>query len=142
MSEQREAGRVLLVEDDPENCRAIGELLAAEGFEIDPFLQAEAAWNALVSQAVQPDVVVADVRMPGLDGVALLRRIRARFDSLPVFLVSAFADEELLSQGLKAGALEVFPKPIHGASLVRAIRRAMGAANSAGDRGGETHDPS
>ena len=142
MGEQREAGRVLLVEDDPENCRVIGELLAAEGFEIDPFLQAEAAWNALVSLAIQPDVVVADVRMPGLDGVALLRRIRARFDSLPVFLVSAFADEELWSQGLEAGATDVFPKPIHGASLVRAIWRAIGTANSEGDPGGKTHDPS
>lgn len=142
MREKREAGRVLLVEDDPENCRALGEFLAAEGFAIHPFLQAEAAWSALVSQAIQPDVVVADVRMPGLDGVALLRRIRARFGSLPVFLVSAFADEELWSQGLEAGALDVFPKPIHGASLVRAIRRAIGAANSEGHPGGETHDPS
>jgi len=71
MDEQREACRVLLVEDDPENCRALGEFLAAEGFEIDPFLQAEAAWSALASQAVQPDVVVADVRMPGLDALPL-----------------------------------------------------------------------
>jgi two-component system C4-dicarboxylate transport response regulator DctD len=120
--------RVVVVEDDGENRRALSELLAAEGFEPFPYACGEEAWSAIASEQVRPDVVVADVRMPGLDGMALLHRIKARFPALPVILISAFADEQVWSEGLQAGALDVFPKPIRGASLVRALRDAAGAA--------------
>jgi DNA-binding NarL/FixJ family response regulator len=84
------------------------------------------------SGQARPDAVVADVRMPELDGVALLRRIKAQFPSIPVVLVSAFADEAAWRDGLEAGAADVFPKPIHGASLVRALREVMGGGRSHG----------
>jgi two-component system, NtrC family, C4-dicarboxylate transport response regulator DctD len=118
--------RVVLVEDDAENRRALAELLAVAGFELLPFESAETAWEAIASGRVQPHVVVSDVRMPGLDGVTLLRRIRARFPSIRVVLVSAFPDEAVWREGLRAGALDVFPKPLHGTSLVRALRDATG----------------
>jgi len=117
--------RVLVVEDDVESCRALTELLAAEGFDPLPFESAERAWSAIENEPGRPHVVVADVRMPGLDGLALLRRIKARFPALPVILVSAFADEAVWSEGLRAGAFDVFPKPIKGTSLVNALRQAL-----------------
>ncbi|HSB68613.1 MAG TPA: response regulator [Candidatus Methylomirabilis sp.] len=117
--------RILVVDDDAENCRALSELLDAEGFDPLPFDSGEAAWTAMASGTVQADVVIADVRMPGLDGVALLRRIRTRFPAVPVVLVSAFAEEAVWSDSLRAGAADVFPKPIHGTSLVRALRDAV-----------------
>jgi DNA-binding NtrC family response regulator len=120
--------RVVVVEDDAENRRALSELLAAEGFESFPYTCGEEAWSAIASEQVRPDVVVADVRMPGLDGMALLRQIKSRFPGLPVILVSAFADERAWVEGLQAGALDVFPKPIRGGSLVRALREAAGVA--------------
>ncbi len=119
--------RIALVEDDAENRRALSELLAAEGLEPLPFESGEAAWSSIASEQVRPHAVVADVRMPGLDGLALLRRIRARFPAMPVLLVSAFADEAVWVEGLRVGAYDVFPKPIQGASLVRALLKAMGA---------------
>lgn len=124
--------RVMVVEADAENRRALSELLAAEGFEPFPFGRAEIAWWAIVNSEVRPDVVVADVRMPGLDGVALVRRIKARFPALPVVLVSAFADEQAWHEALQAGATDVFPKPIRGASFVRALREAAGTAQPDG----------
>lgn len=120
--------RVVLVDDDAENCRALGELLSAEGFDPLCFASGEAAWSDIASERVRPEAVITDVRMPGLDGVALLRRIKARFPALPVFLVSAFADDAVWSEALRAGALDVFPKPIQGASLVRALVAVVGAA--------------
>ncbi len=114
--------RVVVVDDDAENCRALSELLATEGFDPLPYVEAEAAWSAVVSERVRPDAVIADVRMPGLGGVGLLQRIKARFPALPVVLVSAFADERAWIEALRAGAVDVFPKPIHGASLVRTLR--------------------
>ena len=123
--------RILVVDDDAENCRALSELLGAEGFDPLPFDSGEAAWTAVASGQAQVDVVVADMRMPGLDGVALLRRIKDRFPAIPVVLVSAFAAEAGWSDGLRAGAADVFPKPIHGASLVRALRDAVAGGLSA-----------
>jgi DNA-binding response OmpR family regulator len=120
--------RVLVVDDDAENCRALSELLTVEGFDPVAFERAEAAWLAMEQMEVRPDIVVADVRMPGLDGVALLRRIKARFPAVPVVLVSAFPDERVWSEGLRVGATDVFPKPIHGASLVRALRETVGGS--------------
>ena len=116
--------RIAVIDDDPENCQALGEFLAAEDFEPVAFQGGEEAWSAMASGQVRPDAVVADVRMPDLDGVALLQRIKAHFPAIPVFLVSAFPDEMVWSNGLRAGAADVFPKPIHGASLVRALRDA------------------
>jgi CheY-like chemotaxis protein len=81
----------------------------------------------MASGQVRPDAVVADVRMPDLDGVALLQRIKAHFPAIPVFLVSAFPDEMVWSTGLRAGAADVFPKPIHGASQCGEAAEAMGA---------------
>ena len=120
--------RVLVVDDDAENCRALSELLTVEGFDPVAFESGEAAWAAMEQTTVPPDVVVADVRMPGLDGVALLRRVKKRFPAVPVILVSAFADERVWSEGLRVGATDVFPKPIHGASLVRALREMAGGS--------------
>lgn len=120
--------KILVVDDDAENCRVLSELLAAEGFDPLAFESAEAAWSAMAREEVLPAVVVADVRMPALDGVALLRRIKARFPAIPVVLVSAFADEQVWLEGLEAGAADVFPKPIHGTSLVRALRAVVGGS--------------
>jgi CheY-like chemotaxis protein len=113
--------RVLVVDDDAENCRALGELLIAEGFEVMSFPGGEAAWSAIAEGKLRPDVVVADIRMPGLDGVGLLRRIKANFADLPVILISAFPDEAVWIESLQAGAYDVFPKPIRGPALVRAL---------------------
>ncbi len=133
--------RIMVVDDDAESCRALSELLTAEGFEAASFESGEEAWAAIASRQMLPDVVVADVRMPCLDGVALVRRIKSRFASMPVVLVSAFPDERIWVQGLEAGALDVFPKPIHGASLVRALRRVLGATQRPGQLVGDNPDP-
>jgi len=118
--------RIVLVDDDAECSRALGELLAAEGFDPLAFESGEGAWCAISSDQIRPDVVVTDIRMPGLDGMALLRRIKCRFPAMPVVLLSAFADEEVWAEGLRAGAFDVFPKPIPCAALVHALYSAVG----------------
>ncbi len=112
--------RVMVVDDDSASCAALSELLSHDGFEVQAFTDGEAAWQALV-QGEPPHALVVDVRMPGLDGVALLTRIRARYAALPVVLMSAFPDDTIWEGALKAGAVDVFPKPIRGAALVETI---------------------
>ncbi len=133
--------QIVVVDDDAENCRALSELLAAEGFDPLSFEDGEAVWSAVTNGQIRPDVMVVDVRMPGLDGVALLKRIKSCFPAVPVVLVSAFADEVVWAEGLRAGANDVFPKPIHGASLVRALRHAVSGGQARGLPVGENPDP-
>lgn len=133
--------QVVVVDDDPENCHALSELLAAEDFDPLAFQGGQEAWSAMASGQVRPDAVVVDVRMPDLDGVALLQRIKAHFPAIPVILVSAFPDDMLWSEGLRAGAADVFPKPIHGASLVRALRDAGVGSQERPLPPGENPDP-
>lgn len=129
---------IVLVDDDAESCRALAELLAAEGFESLPFESGEAAWLAIDSRLVRPQAVVSDIRLKGLGGVALLRRIKGHSPAIPVILVSAFADEATWAEGLRAGAFDVFPKPIQGTSLVRALLQIVGAGKASGLPVGET----
>jgi DNA-binding NtrC family response regulator len=116
---------VVVLDDDTESCRALSELLIAEGFYAHPFASSKKAWSAIESRQIQPDAVVSDIRMPGLDGVAFLRRLRARFPDIPVVLVSAFPDDHIWSEALRLGALDVVPKPIRASLLVRLLHNAV-----------------
>jgi DNA-binding response OmpR family regulator len=116
--------RVVVVDDDAESCRALSELLLAEGFLVFPFFTAEAAWSAIQDRAISPDAIVADIRMPGLDGLALLRALRASRSAIPVVLVSAFPDQAVWSEAVLAGAV-VLAKPISGQALVNVLAGAV-----------------
>jgi two-component system nitrogen regulation response regulator GlnG len=117
--------RVAVVDDDAENCEALSELLRAEGFTVLSFLSADAAWSAIRAGLAVPDAVVADVRMPGIDGVTLLAALKREYPETPVVLVSAFPDESVWREALRLGAAGVFPKPIHGHRLAEALRSAI-----------------
>jgi CheY-like chemotaxis protein len=116
---------VVVLDDDAESCRVLSELLAAEDFHALPFTSADAAWSALESGQIRPDAVVSDIRMPGLDGVTFLRRLRASFPDIPVILVSAFPDDGIWSEALRLGARDVVPKPIRAGPLVRLLQDAV-----------------
>ncbi len=132
------AAQVVVLDDDAESCRALSELLAAEGFEPLPFASGEAAWLAIESRHIRPDAVVSDIRMPGLDGVALLQRMRVNFPGIPVVLVSAFPDDHVWSDALRSGALDVVPKPIRASLLVPLLRDAVRGKEN-GSAHAETH---
>ncbi len=116
---------VVVVDDDAENCQALSELLAAEGFEVFPFTSGAAAWSAIQSGRVSPEAVIADVRMPGFDGVALLNALKGAHADTPVILVSAFPDESVWREAIRLGAEDVFPKPIRGHALAETLRAAI-----------------
>jgi len=118
-------GQVVVLDDDAESCRVLTELLTAEGFHALSFASGEMAWSAIENRQILPDAVVSDIRMPGLDGVAFLRRLRARFPGIPVVLVSAFPDDRVWSEALRLGALDVVPKPIRAGLLVQLLRDAV-----------------
>jgi DNA-binding NarL/FixJ family response regulator len=114
--------RVLLV-DDQELIRTglRGILRTRFGFEI----VGELADGARVVEAVaetQPDVVLMDIRMPGVDGVSATRLIRAVADAPPVLVLTTFEDEEVLAGALRAGAAGFLLKGVPAEDLQRAVR--------------------
>ena len=120
--EDRAAVRVLLV-DDQELVRTglRGILRTRFGFEI----VGELANGAGVAEAVtelSPDVVVMDVRMPGVDGVTATRTLRENDSAPPVLILTTFEDEEILAGALRAGAAGFLLKGVPAEDLQRAVR--------------------
>jgi DNA-binding NarL/FixJ family response regulator len=126
MIDERPIVRVLLV-DDQELIRAglRGILRVQFGFEI----VGECRHGGEVLAAVRiarPDVVLMDVRMPVLDGVAATRRLRAEPDAPPVLALTTFDDDEVLAGMLRAGAAGFVLKGVPAEDLQRAVRTVAG----------------
>lgn len=121
--------RVLLV-DDQELIRAglRGILRPRFGFEIVGEL-ADGAGVVETVASVRPDVVVMDVRMPGVDGVTATTRLRASADGPPVLVLTTFEDDEILAGALRAGAAGFLLKGVPAEDLQRAVR-AVAAGDS------------
>jgi DNA-binding NtrC family response regulator len=116
-------GRVLVVDDDEDCCLALGALLRGEGYEVELAASAE---RALVRIAEHPpDVLVSDIRMPGMDGFALLREVSAGRD-LPVILMSGDGKPE--AEVRSAGAAAYLEKPLDISLVIRAIDDALAAS--------------
>ncbi len=114
--------RVLLV-DDQELIRAglRGILRTRYGFEIVGEL-ADGIGVVSAVESLRPDVVVMDVRMPGLDGVSATAQLRRRDDAPPVLVLTTFEDEEILAGALRAGAAGFLLKGVPAEDLQRAVR--------------------
>ena len=124
-----EAVRVLVV-DDQELVRTglRGILRSRFGFEIVGELSSGEGVVEAVN-ALEPDVVVMDVRMPHVDGVEATRRLREAADEPPVLVLTTFDDEEVLAGALRAGAAGFLLKGVPAEDLQRAVR-AVAAGDS------------
>ncbi|MGH3468686.1 MAG: response regulator, partial [Thermocrispum sp.] len=96
--------RVLLVDDQQLVRTGLRQILRQRfGFAVVGELSSGAGVDAAVAE-LAPDVVVMDVRMPGVDGVSATRALRATADAPPVLVLTTFEDEEILAGALRAGA--------------------------------------
>ncbi|MCB9846166.1 MAG: sigma-54-dependent Fis family transcriptional regulator [Phycisphaeraceae bacterium] len=114
----------VLVVDDKEMMRdSVGQTLERAGFAVE---MAEGGDQALERIAVRrPDAVVTDLRMPGMDGLTLLERIRSIDDELPVVLMTAFGAIDTAIRAMKLGAFDYITKPFEGDELIIGIKRAV-----------------
>ena len=102
-------GKILVVDDDPDVRMATRDFLSSKGYEV---AVAEGGREALrLIDASPPDVVLLDVAMPDMDGMATLKRIAATHPAIPVIMVTANADIEITSKVLQLGAADYVPKP-------------------------------
>jgi len=116
-------GPTIFVIDDQESVRhALGEMLSVFGFTVETYDSADAFLQAI--DQLPSGCVVADVRMPGTDGIELVRELGRRKIALPVVLISGHADVPMAVAGIKSGAEDFIEKPVDDAQLVAAINRA------------------
>jgi DNA-binding NtrC family response regulator len=119
------SARILLVDDEESLRITLAANLELEGHTVLEASSAEDALRLLEQQSV--DVVLTDIRMPGLHGVELLRRIKQDKPDLPVVLMTAFAAEELVEDALAEGAFTVLPKPFDPEHALDTVLRAVRA---------------
>ena len=114
--------RILVVDDTPHNLKLVADLLAAKGYTVEQASNGDEALRRIEEQA--PDLVLLDVVMPGIDGYAVCRTLRARDETrlLPVVLVTALDPAEERLKGIEAGADDFLTKPIDTAELLARVR--------------------
>ena len=116
------AQHILVVDDVEKNARLLADVLAAKGYRTSKASSGEAALAAIAVEA--PDLVLLDVMMPGLDGYAVCRAIRAdeRTAMLPVVLVTALDPVQERVKGIEAGADDFLSKPVNQPELMARVR--------------------
>jgi two-component system, OmpR family, response regulator RegX3 len=112
--------RILVVDDEPAIVDAVTYALRASGFEVDTFGDGESALDAARSTDGY-DVLVLDVRLPGLSGIEICRRLRSESD-VPILILTAMDAEVDRVLGLEAGADDYVTKPFSVAELVSRVR--------------------
>jgi DNA-binding NtrC family response regulator len=114
--------RVLIVDDDESLRESLELVLAAEGFEVVTAADGSGALSRLESSSF--DVVLCDVRMPGMDGLELLPQLVRRVPGTTVIMMSAFGTDELALEAMNRGAYDYLTKPFRPAEVVLTIRKA------------------
>ena len=125
--------RVLLVEDDAMNRKVVRDMLEVAGIEIQEASDGQAGLD-LIARSVF-DLLLLDLRMPGMDGLTAIRHVRTRGGActdLPCIVVTADTRPSLRSECILAGADEVLLKPVAMQALFETIGRVM-AARLGGD---------
>ncbi|MDQ7990990.1 MAG: sigma 54-interacting transcriptional regulator [Candidatus Dactylopiibacterium sp.] len=120
--------RVLLVDDDPDLLRLLSIRLKASGFDTRCTASGDAALAALAAQ--RPDILVTDLRMPGMDGLALFDAVRQHDLSLPVIVLTAHGNIPEAIEATRRGVCGYLTKPYDAADLIAQIERAVGQAGA------------
>jgi two-component system response regulator GlrR len=123
------SARIVVVDDDPGLLRLLSIRLRAEKYEVEPVSSAHAAVEAVARS--RPDLVITDLRMPGTDGISLLRELQRRWPALSVILLTAHGTIPDAVRATQSGAFSFLTKPVEKEQLLDEVRRALKASGFA-----------
>ena len=112
--------RILVAEDEQELNRLLRKRLKAAGYSVDGCMDGEEVWDYLAG--AEYDALVLDIMMPKLDGLEVVRRLRASHISTPVLLLTAKSQVQDRIAGLNGGADDYLPKPFHNGEFLARVR--------------------
>jgi DNA-binding response OmpR family regulator len=122
--------RILIVEDEIHIQRLLQILLEDAGWQVQAADSAEAALTKLSQSSF--DLVLLDIVLPGMDGLQALMAMKAKCPDMPVILVSALAQENVVLKGIKLGAIDYIRKPFDPKALVDRVSKVMTSRRAAG----------
>lgn len=127
----RKRPHIFIVDDEERICTSLTSILTTYGYDASAYDSAEALLKGLA--AARPDLILIDVRMPGVDGLEAQKLLAAREDSPPVIIMSGHGDIAMAVAAVKAGAHDFIEKPIDDEKLAASIAQAL--AQDAGKSG-------
>jgi DNA-binding response OmpR family regulator len=115
--------RILLAEDEPNIVESLTFLLERAGFDVATEMNGQVALDAALADP--PDLIILDVMLPGLDGIEILRRLRAdaRTRTMPVLILTAKGQRENRETALESGANLFITKPFSNSEVIAAVTR-------------------
>jgi CheY-like chemotaxis protein len=118
--------KVLVIEDDPTDLKLMGAVLKISGHTVDGRSAAEGAMEAI--SAGKPDVILLDLRLPGMDGLTLVRKIKASADirRIPIVAMTAYPEQFEREALLAAGCEAFIVKPINTRELPKNLEKIAG----------------
>jgi response regulator RpfG family c-di-GMP phosphodiesterase len=118
-----ESKRVLIVDDEPSICDILEKFLKKKGYEVARASDGAQALKIIDKDPI--DIVVSDIKMPGISGVELLQKIREQRKNMPVLITTGFPTLDTAIEALKLGAYDYLTKPFHLEEIGEKIRRAL-----------------
>lgn len=115
--------RVACVDDDPRIVRTVAAIIKRVGCAVDAYTDPQECWEELEQRPV--DILLTDLDMPEVDGITLMKRVRAKWTKTDVIIITGNADKTVAIQALRLGAFDFFEKPINSDELVETIKRTM-----------------
>ena len=122
-----ESLRILIVDDDRRMTKTLGDILSVKGFQTELAYSGKEAIESVQTKAF--DCVLTDIKMPGLNGVELQRVIKRDHPEMPVVLMTAYAKDALVNQGLEEGAIAALTKPLD-INMLLGLISSLGLDNS------------
>ena len=116
--------RVLVVDDEVGVCNSCMKTLSREGYQVDCALDGQAALDQMA--ASRYDLVVTDLKMPKIDGMQLLKTVKARWPEVSVVMITGYGTIRSAVEAIKAGAFDYLPKPFTSELLAGVAARALG----------------
>lgn len=122
MSKTQNNGFILIVDDNPTNLSLLCEALNSEGFRFRVAVDGESA--IAQTERNQPELILLDVQMPGIDGFETCRRLKANpvTQNIPIIFTTALADTESKTKGFSLGAVDYIPKPFAQEEVIARVR--------------------
>ena len=114
---------LLVIDDDEPSCRLVAAIFRAEGFAVESAHDGPSGIAAVLAH--HPDVVLLDLQLPGMDGMAVLERLRTEAPAVPIVMLTGSMDVKNAVRAIQLGAVNYLTKPMNRAEVVIVVRRAQ-----------------
>ncbi|MCX6340127.1 MAG: response regulator [Candidatus Aureabacteria bacterium] len=112
--------KILIVDDKVDSCDVLRDILTDDGYDTSASLSSRSALARIKKK--KPDLVLLDIKMPGMDGIELLKRVKQRDKKIAVVMITAHADVDTAREAMKLGAFDYITKP-YDMDLIKAVVR-------------------